>query len=1125
MPPETKCQRYSAEAMKAAIFAVREGGLARKVAAAIYGVPRTTLVDKLSGKSREGKGRGRDPFLTDDEEEAIVTWIKECCRRGLPPHKNDILNTVQRLIKDIPGRKSPFRNDRPGRGWFEGFMRRHQDLSVRIPEGVSKARSQIIESTSSSSTSDAAPSATQPSQCSCCSELLLAKNFYEENVKVAIKRCKHANDNCCCKNMFKNSFVTIQEDKTDSTPTSSKKTDCSNFFSRYDSELDEDVHFCRVCCKYPNPGRGRVRPGESWTVGITFKDTSSENKAKKVHLQSRQHKEAIAFRNCGDAHQIEFGRPTAKERQNATKNTMIAGIFMASHCLPYSLYTALCTLLAIICPSHLSHPLGNRYQTYSGFKDVMLANYAACATTMRNYFSTTFSATKSKRKFSIFCDQGTAAKDVSRQAIVATYVAENGLPKEALLDLSKIRQGDVLTTANHIKQTIASFMDPSSVAFICSSEHAACTEIRTVEEELKVSEEYNYLVGLPDFCHKMEKLLNETLPQWVLDTLATCRAVAAFINDHNVKDEIHKHINVVRGSIFTAIPNQPQNCSAEYVHLHLEATLKNIQIFLESLPGFLDEHNSLSIRTKNILKLLANESFVVRCMMICRLYRTISNKEKAAQDPWFGPLEYKHQVDSLASELCELKAPSIEIQSFIKSGTLNFNSDTFSSTEHRGMNLESVASKLGIKTRNTLDESRDNILTTLIEENSAWIDEICLEAPNYLLIPVPIVLATESFSLHQEFDMIEENLTALINLFDLLNVQFESCGSECMGVRECTCLKKDYVKFMDDFQSEWEAAPDNKLIRIGSATAQSYTHAFAHYISTNNSTPTYPVNIIRCLEVIQLMKPTLAATERVMSHAEIAVRNRFESKYYTSETKLDEDAVFDDIQNEVFLRCNTNIVQHDAELAKTIFLTKHKESLIQNKKSTTKSRAIKNYMSKLGINVAKKFSQKRQNVPDQKQADCKRRKIDCCPSDVLENTENSAPINSVPALSESDKSSEVKAEIVLEQCPEDADGCVWCDEQSLPQVSAGEVKSEALEFGALSSDCSVAIEKMDCLIDEVYVKVEPRTAESSSGKSSTAGGAAVAPGCNSDVLESYSPTDDLTAAGGVTTFWASNPGL
>ena len=73
MAPVTKRPRYTEKAMKAAIFAVVEGGVTKKAAAEKYGIPCTTLIDKLSGKYRKGKGRGRDPFLTDDKEEAIVT--------------------------------------------------------------------------------------------------------------------------------------------------------------------------------------------------------------------------------------------------------------------------------------------------------------------------------------------------------------------------------------------------------------------------------------------------------------------------------------------------------------------------------------------------------------------------------------------------------------------------------------------------------------------------------------------------------------------------------------------------------------------------------------------------------------------------------------------------------------------------------------------------------------------------------------------------------------------------------------------------------------------------------------------------------------------------------------------
>ncbi|XP_018010446.1 uncharacterized protein LOC108667861 [Hyalella azteca] len=246
-------------------------------------------------------------------------------------------------------------------------------------------------------------------------------------------------------------------------------------------------------------------------------------------------------------------------------------------------------------------------------------------------------------------------------------------------------------------------------------------------------------------------------------------------------------------------------------------------------------------------------------------------------------------------------------------------------------------------------------------------------APNYLEIPAPIIFATESFSLHKKPNQSAQPSLAIMKLFESVNVQFKTCGNECQGLQECSCLKNDHANFMNIFRDQWRAAPQNKLVRYGSATAQSYTHAFAHYISANNSTPTYPVNIIRCLEVVQLMKPTLAATERVMSHVEIAVRNRFESPGYMNETKSDEETGIDTVHIEAFLRCNTNMVQHDADLAEEIFSNRNEQSLKETKKFNSKS--LTHGLERLDGNHRKNIFQKKCNLKEPKKY--KKIKTDC----------------------------------------------------------------------------------------------------------------------------------------------------
>jgi len=188
-----------------------------------------------------------------------------------------------------------------------------------------------------------------------------------------------------------------------------------------------------------------------------------------------------------------------------------------------------------------------------------------------------------------------------------------------------------------------------------------------------------------------------------------------------------------------------------------------------------------------------------------------------------------------------------------------------------------------------------------------------------------------------------------------VNLQFESCGMQCKGIDDCDCLASDYKKFMTIFETEWQAVANNNVVMAGTTISQSYTHAFAHYIAKNSEESAYPTNIIRCLEIIQLMKPSQSATERVMSHVANTVRNRFESKNQFRIELTEEDSV----NLEVFLRCNTNIVLHDSELAKNIFLETHKESLMKTHRSNEPSKSVVRYLQELGREDMKNNFKKR----------------------------------------------------------------------------------------------------------------------------------------------------------------------
>ena len=74
MPPKNqKLYNYKAEQMEKALNAVRNEQQSIRKAAQIFNVPRTTLNDKVLGKTSDGRKHGKDPYLTAAEEEDIIT--------------------------------------------------------------------------------------------------------------------------------------------------------------------------------------------------------------------------------------------------------------------------------------------------------------------------------------------------------------------------------------------------------------------------------------------------------------------------------------------------------------------------------------------------------------------------------------------------------------------------------------------------------------------------------------------------------------------------------------------------------------------------------------------------------------------------------------------------------------------------------------------------------------------------------------------------------------------------------------------------------------------------------------------------------------------------------------------
>ena len=106
-------RQYDPENMALAISAVRDDGVPKRQACRIYGVPRTTLLDKLAGRVPEVGNSGPQPVLTKGEESTLVTYITLMGKIGYPITRKSLVNEVKKIL-DFDGRSTPFKDNLPG---------------------------------------------------------------------------------------------------------------------------------------------------------------------------------------------------------------------------------------------------------------------------------------------------------------------------------------------------------------------------------------------------------------------------------------------------------------------------------------------------------------------------------------------------------------------------------------------------------------------------------------------------------------------------------------------------------------------------------------------------------------------------------------------------------------------------------------------------------------------------------------------------------------------------------------------------------------------------------------------------------------------------------------------------
>lgn len=138
-----KYRNWSDVSMAGAMQAVIEGRMGVNRAAEEYGVPKTTLKDRLAGRVEHGCTSGRARYLSRQEEEELVEYLVTCSEIGFPKRRDDVIGIVRKTV----GKKNngPIKNFN-GKGWWWRFLQRWPNLALRKGDALTQNRANAVTS-------------------------------------------------------------------------------------------------------------------------------------------------------------------------------------------------------------------------------------------------------------------------------------------------------------------------------------------------------------------------------------------------------------------------------------------------------------------------------------------------------------------------------------------------------------------------------------------------------------------------------------------------------------------------------------------------------------------------------------------------------------------------------------------------------------------------------------------------------------------------------------------------------------------------------------------------------------------------------------------------------------------
>jgi len=141
---QRKRKQWSDESMIKALEEAAKGKVPIYRIAKKYKVPCTTLKDRVKGRVQHGTNPGPRPYLNKDEEEHLADHLTNAAKLGYGKTRKQVKAFAEKVARE----KGILRKERITDGWWNKFMKRQDQISLRRADSTAHVRMDSVNNES-----------------------------------------------------------------------------------------------------------------------------------------------------------------------------------------------------------------------------------------------------------------------------------------------------------------------------------------------------------------------------------------------------------------------------------------------------------------------------------------------------------------------------------------------------------------------------------------------------------------------------------------------------------------------------------------------------------------------------------------------------------------------------------------------------------------------------------------------------------------------------------------------------------------------------------------------------------------------------------------------------------------